>query len=315
MKLDLRGLDGFKASALLSDAPEVPTPEWPRRMDLDRIEFDPEQPRRTISQDYLQELAESIKAHGVLEPVSLRENPTKPGWYIVNRGECRCRASRLAGESSVPYFIDNKVDRFAQAVENLQREDLTPFDLALFIAKREKEGFKRAEIARRLQKPASFITEAAGLIGAAPEVQEVFQAGRARDTRVLYTLARALKDKPEAVRPLLEQSGAITREAIEAILNPPLRPSPSVPDNSQAQRPAEPTRTAPLDVELTADNVKAAAPKRLGNALLVEHDGRRARLGWTKQPDRKIGEVMYEDDGSTKVVRLSELKILEWTAR
>lgn len=311
MKLDLSGLDAFKASALLEDAAGVPTSDRPGQMDLDRIEFDPGQPRRTIPQTYLAELAASIKEHGVLEPVSLRENPEKPGYFIVNRGECRCRASEIAGLRTVPYFVDNKVDRFAQAVENLQREDLSPFDLALFIAEREKEGFKRAEIARRLQKPASFITEAAGLIGADPVVLEVYQAGRARDTRVLYTLARALRERPEAVRSMLDEAGAITREAIEAAMRPcAVPPSPALQAPS-ATGEAGPDATAGA----TQSAAVAAKPQRLGNALLVEHAGRRARLGWAKQPGRKTGEVMYEDDGSTKVVRLSELKVLEWTAR
>lgn len=312
MKLDLSGLDAFKASALLEDAPGVPSSDRPGRMDLDRIEFDPAQPRRTISQTYLAELAASIKEHDVLEPVSLRENPEKPGYFIVNRGECRCRASAIAGLRSVPYFIDNKVDRFAQAVENLQREDLSPFDLALFIAEREKEGFKRAEIARRLQKPASFITEAAGLIDADPVVLEVFQAGRARDTRVLYTLARALRERPEAVQSMLATNVAITREAIEAAMKPAeAPPSPPPPATAVGVDGSSPAAAA----EASQSDTRSAKPQRLGNALLVEHAGRRARLGWTKQPGRKTGEVMYEDDGTTKVVRLSELKILEWTAR
>jgi ParB family chromosome partitioning protein len=71
---------------------------------------------------------------------------------------------------------------------------LSPFDLARFIADREAEGDSRAAIARKLHKPASFITEVAGLIDAPAEVRVAFESGRARDTRVLYQLARGLRE-------------------------------------------------------------------------------------------------------------------------
>jgi len=306
--MDLSGLDQFKASSLLNGAAVTAGENGaPPEMDLDLIDFDVEQPRRGLRQQDLAELAETIKAHGVLEPVTLRPNPDKPGRYIVNRGERRCRASRMAGKRTVPYFVDERVDRFAQAVENLQREDLSPFDLATFIAEREKEGFKRAEIARRLQKPASFITEAAGLVAAPDAVRAVFDAGRARDTRVLYQLARALREDPAAVQPLLAGAGAITRESIDFALASaaaPIGGSGALPSPQRAGKP-----------EAEAAPARREPAKRLGNALLVEYDGRRGRLGWAKQPGKKTGEVQFDDDGTRKVVRLSELKVLEWTAR
>lgn len=132
-------------------------------MALERIDFDPDQPRRRMRGERIEELAESIREHGVLEPVSLRCHPEHADRYIVNRGERRVRAARRAGLSCVPAFVDARVDPFAQAAENLHREDMSPFDLAVFIAEREGEGHSRAEIARRLGKPRSFITEAARL--------------------------------------------------------------------------------------------------------------------------------------------------------
>ncbi len=305
--MDLSGLDQFKASSLLNGAPAAGEGGAPGEMDLDLIDFDVAQPRRGLRAQDLAELAETIQAHGVLEPVSLRPNPDQPGRFIVNRGERRCRASRLAGKRTVPYFIDERVDRFAQAVENLQREDLSPFDLATFIAEREKEGLKRAEIARRLQKPASFITEVAGLVGAPDGVRTAFEAGRARDTRVLYQLTRALREDPAAVQPLLAGAGAITREAIDMALAPNAMPSASIGAHFSPQSVGNP--------KAEAAPARRESGKRLGNALLIEHDGRRGRLGWTKQPGKKTGEIQFDDDGSRKIVRLSELTVLEWIAR
>ena len=96
----------------------------------------------------------------------MRTHPQLPGRYMVNRGERRVRAARKAGLLTVPAFIDERVDPFAQAAENLHREDMSPFDLAAFVRAREKEGLSKSEIARRLGKPRSYISEAAALIDA-----------------------------------------------------------------------------------------------------------------------------------------------------
>lgn len=314
MKMDLSGLDQFKASNLVTNTAE-PAAVTPGQMDLDLIDFDEEQPRQGLCEQALRELAESIKDHGVLEPVSLRPHPSLPGRFIVNRGERRCRASRLAGKRSVPYFIDTRLDRFAQAVENLHREDLSPFSLATFIVQREREGFTRAEIARRLHKPASFITEAAVLLAAPAEVRAVFDAGRARDTRVLYLLTRALRENPGAVAPLLVGTTPLTREVVEAALDSPSAPGgfaslAELSGSGGAPGTPVPAEGGPAPGRSIASPKRP--PKRSGHDLLVEHEGRRGRLGW-KQPDRHTGEVWFED-GARQLVRLSELRILEWMA-
>lgn len=93
---------------------------------LSLIDFDPSQPRRSVDERTIAELAESIQTHGVLEPVSLRRHPEAAGRYIVNRGERRVRAARRAGLETVPAFLDDRVDPFAQAAENLHRENMSP---------------------------------------------------------------------------------------------------------------------------------------------------------------------------------------------
>lgn len=186
----------------------------------------------------------------------------------------------------------SRIDPYAQAIENLQREDLSPFDLAQFIADREREGDSRASIARKLHKPASFVTEIAGLIDAPVEVRAAFDAGRARDTRVLYQLARGLSEKRAVVAPLLATEGPITRETLESTLGAARTDMPVA--ETPAARKVQGTKSA--------------------DALLVEHGGRRGRLGWTGWPGKRTGEVRF-DDGSRKVLELAELKLIAWTAR
>jgi ParB family chromosome partitioning protein len=226
----------------------------------------------------------------VLEPVSLRRHPDRPGRFIVNRGERRVRASRLAGRRTVPWFLDERVDRYAQVIENLQREDLTPFDLARFIADREHDGDSRAEIARKLGKPASFITEVAGLIDAPAEIRATFEAGRARDTRVLYQLARGAREKRAAVTALLSGDAPLTRDVVEAVLRESGSTSPEAPSGR------------------TVEGTK------LARALFVEHEGRRGKLGLQGQPGRRTAQVQF-DDGSRRTVELSELRLIAWGAR
>jgi ParB family chromosome partitioning protein len=286
LKLDLAALDQFKASALLAEpAPQGPTPA---EIALDLIDFDPEQPRGSIDEAALAELAASIREKGVLEPVSLRRHPDRPGRYIVNRGERRVRASRLAGRTTVPWFADERVDRYAQVVENLQREDLSPFDLARFIADREREGDSRAEIARRLGKPASFITEAAGLNDAPAALRAVFEQGRARDTRVLYQLARGMRENRAAVEPLLGSQRPLTRDAVESALHP--------------------LQSGAPQGAATGRRVEGTKPAR---ALLAEHGGKRGRLELNGQPGRRTGRMRY-DDGTHQAVELAEVKLIAW---
>jgi ParB family transcriptional regulator, chromosome partitioning protein len=231
--------------------------------------------------------------HDVLEPVSLRTHPEQAGRFIVNRGERRVRASRLAGKRTVAAFIDERVDPYVQAIENLQREDLSPFDLAQFIAEREAQGDSRAAIARKLHKPASFITEVASLIDAPEQVRTAFESGRVRDARVLYQLARGVKEGRTALEPLFAGEGAITRDSVD-----------------QAMLGTATSESAPA-AQPPGRQVRAT---KQADALLVEHGGRRGRLGWTGWPGRRTGEVHF-DDGTRKVLELAELKLIAWTAR
>ncbi|MBS0448532.1 MAG: ParB/RepB/Spo0J family partition protein [Proteobacteria bacterium] len=285
--LDLSGLAQFRPSALL-DA--MATAGSPQEVALDLIAFDPAQPRRSLDEASLAELAASIQVYGVLEPVSLRSDPARAGRFVVNRGERRVRASHLAGKATVPAWIDERVDRYAQVVENLQREDLTPFDLARFIAERESEGEARSDIAARLNKPASFITEVAALVEAPETIRALYDSGRVRDTRVLYRILRAQRQRPAAIAALLDGDAPITREVLSKVCGAGKRMRI---DEAKGRQ---------------VEGTKAA------DALLVEHAGRRGRLGWHGWPGRRTGEVRF-DDGTQDVLELTELKVIAWTMR
>lgn len=104
-----------------------------RVIGIEKIHPDPHQPRKNISEDSLKELAESIKAHGILQPISVEHIPND-GIYKIIAGERRFQAARLAGLTEIPCVIleevGNNKRRAIQLVENLQREDLSPVDKA-----------------------------------------------------------------------------------------------------------------------------------------------------------------------------------------
>ncbi|MDP9912473.1 ParB family chromosome partitioning protein [Variovorax boronicumulans] len=293
-RLDLSVLSQFRAADLLADDAVRPVPSTPMQVALERIDFDPRQPRRRIRGERIDELAESVREHGVLEPVSLRCHPEHADRYIVNRGERRVRAARLAGLSAVPAFVDQRVDPFAQAAENLHREDMSPFDLAAFIVEREGEGHSRAEIARRLGKPRSFITEAARLSDAPPQLRQAVEDGRVgEDVRVLYHLVAVARDRPHEFEELLARGDPIGRAQTKRRPQSPehVGGSGRVAPGSEIPRVISGGRTV----------------------LVVEHGGRRGSLR-IKANDGNVGEVRF-GDGTRALVPLADLRLVCWATQ
>ncbi len=131
---------------------------------LDKIYPNPDQPRRTFDEEALQELAQSIKEHGVISPITLRKDADKR--YMIIAGERRFRASKMAGLSAIPAYIrtakDEQVMEWA-LIENIQREDLDAIEIALAYQRlmdeynltqermSERVGKKRATVANYLR--------------------------------------------------------------------------------------------------------------------------------------------------------------------
>ncbi|WP_225781262.1 ParB/RepB/Spo0J family partition protein [Xenophilus sp. Marseille-Q4582] len=287
--LDLSALAQFRPSDLLAAGEGVSAPASAVHVELDLIDFDPAQPRRSFREESIDELSASIRLHGVLEPVSVRSNADAPGRYIVNRGERRIRAARRAGLKTVPVFIDERIDPFAQAAENLHREDMSALDLAQFIAAREREGITRAEIARRLAKPRSFITEAAALTGASEDLRQAVREGRVgEDVRTLYRLVSAGRESPEVVRVVVQGPDVVSRANVDALL-------------ARAQG-AEAWQGHSMRSAQTVSGGRTV--------LVVEHEGRRGSLR-IKARDGDVGEVRF-GDGSRRAVPLAALRLVCW---
>ncbi|MBD0833733.1 ParB/RepB/Spo0J family partition protein [Aestuariibaculum sediminum] len=133
-------------------------------LDIQKIQSDPLQPRKTFDEKLLNELAESIKAHGVLQPITVRSSVDG---YIIVMGERRFRASKLAGLETIPCMVKeysgNDIME-VQIIENLQRQDVEPTEEADAIAYLS-EKYEPSEIARRLGRTDHFIRQRLKLAG------------------------------------------------------------------------------------------------------------------------------------------------------
>jgi ParB family chromosome partitioning protein len=145
---------------------------------VDQIDANPFQPRRTFSADKLQELADSIRASGLVQPVLLRR---ADGRYQVIAGERRWRAARQAGLTVIPAVVRELGDRDALEMaltENLLREDLNPLEAAQgFAALQQNHGLSHEEIAERLGLDRSTVTNTLRLLRLPPEVQQMIVEG------------------------------------------------------------------------------------------------------------------------------------------
>ena len=176
----LKGL-GRGLEALLGSSESTPAGnETLVPLPLDALQPGRYQPRLRIEPEALNELAESIKAHGVVQPILAR--PLAAGRYEIVAGERRWRAARIAGLTSVPALVRDVPDRHALAIaliENIQREDLNPLEEAAGLKRLIEElGMTHAETAEALGRSRAAITNALRLLELAPPVQELLREGK-----------------------------------------------------------------------------------------------------------------------------------------
>ncbi len=151
----------------------------PQLIALDQVSSSPEQMRRHFELPGLTELAQSIREHGLLQPVLVRQLPD--GYQLI-AGERRCRAARLAGLERVPAIVrrsgDSESSLLLGLIENLQRADLDPIEEARGIRRLiEHFGLTHEEAARRLGKNRVTVSQALRLLSAAPAVVSATAAG------------------------------------------------------------------------------------------------------------------------------------------
>jgi ParB family chromosome partitioning protein len=258
MALDL----SFKQ--LIDAAEDVAAPTGrPISIPIDHIDEDPDQPRRTFDEQKLEELAESVREHGVLQPIVLRKG-TDDGRYVIVMGARRYRAAKRAGLREIPAFIHavGSADRYVQMIENIQRDDLNAPEIAAFIADRLEQGDNQADISRKLGKPRDWVSRYAS-VQSMPEFLRSKLAGSS--IRAVYELYQAWREQPNAVETICAAQESFTDAHARQLarkIRSELRGSPADGECAPGARPAR-SPIAPQAAlrPLARDRVTATAEK------------------------------------------------------
>ena len=165
---------------------------------LSKIEPNPNQPRKKFDQQALEELAESIRLHGIITPITVRPGD-KNGYYQIIAGERRWRAARLAGLKEIPAMVleahESEVMELA-LIENLQRQDLNPIEEAEgYELLMQQFGMTQEEVAHRVVKSRPAVANALRLLALPDEVRTMVSAVKLSGGHARAVLAVAEEDK------------------------------------------------------------------------------------------------------------------------
>ena len=177
---------------------------------MDKIIANPDQPRRTFDEEALQELADSIREHGVISPITLRDNGD--GSYMIIAGERRFRASKIAGLERIPAYIrtakDEQVMEWA-LIENIQREDLDAIEIALAYQRlMDDYNLTQERMSERVGKKRTTVANYLRLLKLPAEIQVGI-----KEKKIDMGHARAILGTPSAERQL-ELYQRILREGL-----------------------------------------------------------------------------------------------------
>ena len=234
---------GKGLSALLGDDFSMNPSQAPSTLPISQVESCAGQPRKHFDQEKLEELAESIRQHGIIQPLTVRK--LSSGYYQIIAGERRWRAARLAGLTEVPAVIIEADDRKAMElamIENLQREDLSPMEEAEgYKMLVEDYGLTQEQAAQRVGKSRSAVANALRLLALSPTLRQMVENGRlsAGHARALLPLAAALQEQAAATVLKNDLSVRQTEQLVkrlQAAPKPEKKPSPTVNYVAEAER-------------------------------------------------------------------------------
>lgn len=187
---------------------------------VDQIKPNPRQPRTEINEANLQELAESIREHGVLQPVLVTTEPGKDEYYLV-AGERRLRAAKLAGLEMIPAIIRpvSEQERLELAlIENLQREDLSPLETAEAYQQLVEEfGLRHEDIAIRVGKSREAVSNTLRLLNLSEEAKKALQNGEISEGHARALLGLHTETAQNTVLKVIREQGLTVRQTEELV--------------------------------------------------------------------------------------------------
>jgi ParB family chromosome partitioning protein len=286
-------------------------------MDLALIDEDPNQPRTAGNPGFtassMAELTATIKARGIKTPISIRDNPEAPGRYIINHGHRRYRGAKLAGRATIPYFLDNDYNDADQVIENLQRNQLTPREIADYIGRELAKGLKKGEIAKSIGKSAAFVTQHVTLLDLPGPIAVAFNTGRAKDVTVISELVLCFKTRPQEVTTWLEdETQDITRSSVKRLRD-------YLDERSESGGCAAQAIGRHTDDQAGANETQGSEAPRLARvrdrrtspAIRVRHGKEYAQLLLQRRPSVDgHAWLQYESGGEEREVELSKVRLV-----
>lgn len=278
---------GRGLTSLLPPKPERPSAapveeslaHKPAEVAIDLIDPNPVQPRALFSSERLDELAASIRTHGVLQPLLVRRRGER---YQLVAGERRWRAAKIAGLAKVPVIVQDVPDeRLLEItlVENIQREDLNPIELARALERMAEElGLTHEEIAARTGKDRTTITNTLRLLRLPPDVQQLLAERRLSPGHAKALLGLPGEDLQRQVAERAASQGLSVRQ-VERLV----------------QRMTKTREPAPLDKVEEDPNV-AAARDELERVL-----GTRVRIVWRNEERGRIEIEFYTPEDLQRI--------------
>ena len=206
-----KGLD-----ALFGPAPEeeqMQDNDILKNLKVTEVEPNRDQPRKNFDQESLEELAESIKEYGLIQPIVVTK---KDGYYGIVAGERRWRASKIAGLTEIPAIIreDNaRINSEISLIENMQREDLNPYEKALGVRTLiDNYGLSQEEVAKKLGKGRSTIANIVRILNLEPRVLEMAKEGKLSEGHCKALLAITDPEKQYKTAIQMLERGATVRQ-------------------------------------------------------------------------------------------------------
>ena len=214
-----KGLDALFGGVSIMDQPQETVVEEKseindnlKSLKITEVEPNRDQPRKQFKQEALEDLAESIKTYGIIQPIVVTK---QDGYYGIVAGERRWRAAKLAGLEEIPAIIredDEQKNREIALIENIQREDLNPYEKALGIRNlMDKYGLTQEEVSKRIGKSRSAVSNTVRILNLAPDVLELVKEGKLSeghckalaaitDQKRQYEMAIRMIERGESVR-------------------------------------------------------------------------------------------------------------------
>ena len=258
---------GRGLNALLGDPDLQPQGEGSVTLPISQVEPGLNQPRKRFDQEALADLAESIRVHGIIQPLTVRRLST--GYYQIIAGERRWRAAKLAGLTEVPAVIMEADDRKVMElglIENLQREDLNPAEEARgYQTLMEEYGLTQEQVAQQMGKSRPAIANTLRLLALPEDIMKLVEEGQLSAGH-----ARAILGAPT---PAMQRQAA--KKVVEGQLS--VRQTEALIKALQKQAQEKP-KPAGEDLSLYLGELEKDLSGRLGRKVKIAHRGKRGKI-------------------------------------